>query len=108
MFGFYTRIFTCQVENTLSFAFILRAFFEKSVEKNHPCLWEILWKTLQAFLHDYLKIWTILAKDSCSLCKTLTFGVKKKSQSEKKLVLKRFLSGFLIKMSSECQFFSNK
>ena len=50
MFGFYTRFFRSQVENTLSFALILRADFEESVEKFCICLWKTLWKTRKVTL----------------------------------------------------------
>ena len=49
MSGFYTRFFTCQVENTLSIDLILWSDFNKTVENFLDCLWKKLWKTLQAF-----------------------------------------------------------
>ncbi len=47
MNGFYTRFSRSQVENTLSFAYILRAIFNMSVENFGDVLWKKLWKTRQ-------------------------------------------------------------
>jgi hypothetical protein len=45
MFGFYTRFFGSQVENTLGFSTILSDVSMLFVENFHVPLWKSLWKT---------------------------------------------------------------
>jgi hypothetical protein len=104
MFGFYTRFFACQVENTLSFTLILRIDFVKTVEKFCPCLWITLWKTSQVFLGQNLKIQVILTGRNTTCAKLSKLFVKKNFQSQKKLVLGQFFDSFLTKIYSKCEF----
>jgi len=83
MFGFYTRFFTCQVENTLSFTLILRIVFVRTVENFCPCLWITLWKTSQVSLGQNLKIQVILAERDTTCGKLSKSSVKKKFQIKK-------------------------
>jgi hypothetical protein len=75
--GFYTLFFRCQAENTLSFALILRVVFEETVGKISTRLWIILWKTLQVFLSQKLKIQAILAKHNPACAKLQKSSAKK-------------------------------
>jgi hypothetical protein len=45
MYGFYTRFFGSQVENTLGFRLILSNVFGRFVENFRVWLWKSLWKT---------------------------------------------------------------
>ena len=85
MFGFYTRFFRSQVENTLTFALILRADFKESVEKFCICLWKILWKTLEVFFIKRFKIRGIFIIKNSSCVKHEISARKKYFQIEKKL-----------------------
>lgn len=83
MNGFYTRFFSCQAENTLSFALILRANPERSVEKNPINLWITLWKTLQVFPNWSLKI-RLITLNKNTPCAKLQNDAWKKIRIRKK------------------------
>jgi len=83
MFGFYTRFFACQVENTLSFTLILQIDFVRTVEKFCPCLWITLWKTSQASLIQNLKIQIILTERNTTCAKLSKSFMKKNFKSKK-------------------------
>ncbi len=74
---FYTCFFSCQVENTLGFAFIFPADFERTVENFLTRLWKILWKTSQVCLGHNLKIQIILTKYDAA-CAKLSKSLTKK------------------------------
>ncbi len=94
MNGFYTRYFACQVENTLSFALILRADFGRTVEIFFTNLWITLWKTSQVCSSHNLKIQVILTKPDPSCGKLSKSSAKKSFQIEKKLILRLSSSDF--------------
>jgi len=80
---FYTCFFSCQVENTLSFAFILRANYGRIVENFLLKLWKILWKTSQVFSIRHLKIQVILITRDMACVKVSKLCAKKKIKSKK-------------------------
>jgi len=91
---FYTCFFSCQVENTLSFALILRANYERIVENFLLNLWKILWKTSQVFSIRNLKIQVILTTHDTACVKVSKSCAKKNFQIEKKLVSGQFFGNF--------------
>ena len=94
MFGFYTRFFACQVENTLSFPLILRIDFVRTVEKFCTSLWIILWKTSQVFSITEFKNPGNFDNARYSLCKSVKIVREKNFQIEKKLVSGQFFGNF--------------
>ena len=84
MFGFYTRFFRSQVENTLTFRLILRACFKESVEKFCICLWKILWKTLRSIFIKRFKIRGIFVLKNSS-CVKHEISARKKILNRKKI-----------------------
>ena len=91
---FYTCFFSCQVENTLSFALILRANYERIVENFLLNLWKILWKTSQVFSITEFKNPGNFDNARYSLCKSVKIVREKNFQIEKKLVSGQFFGNF--------------
>jgi len=99
--GFYTLYFACQVENTLSFALILRADFGRSVDNFITSLWITLWKTLQVSSSQNLKIQVILTKPDPTCGKLSKSSAKKSFQIEKKLILRLNSGDYFVKFYSK-------
>jgi len=55
----YTSQISCQAENTLTFALILRAFCEFAVDKIVEILWIKMWIIGQRFLRQKLNVFDL-------------------------------------------------
>ena len=99
MEGLYTRFFACQGESTLSFALILRTFFDRTVENFRSRLWIFLWKTSEVFSIQNFRISGDFDETRCRLCKTMKIVDKKDFSSRKKLHLR--LKSFKIRLKNE-------